>query len=764
MAATYRLDRPQLPLQENRVVDVEAWICTAPETLDNYLYAELCTRSLVQEGQLISYPGRIALYVNLPRSSIEKDPVPPLHYGEVIRFRGYLEEPTYHAIPGVPDFRQVLWSQGILHVVHLKSALQIQHPGDASVSPSLAALFRYTQSFAAFADHYMSREGKQLVLSALLGRKRTLKEGEKALIKRLGVFHLFVVSGFHVSVVVLLLHWALSGLGRLGRIITLLGLWLYVLTAGSTVPALRAGLMTTLFYLLLNSGLSRRFLNTVGISALVLLVIQPGSLFSAGFQFSYLCLCVIGLLVLPCNPLFQGLLSGFKDVFSATLVTRRDRSSRLRRRVRFLLEDRFQFWPRRPVCLVLPWAGRVATYLVSLLLCSGLIQLATLPLSLHYNNRWIWTQLLSNLVLVPIFAFFIPVSFVLLLTFWLPTGPFLVGLVDSLARGLLWLMERLADWSYVSYLPHPNSTEMAAYFVLFAAPLLLLAPKRKVCAVLGPCFLWLAVQQPQDHAQGTLEVTMLDVGQGESIHIRYPDGSDALIDTGGLFLPEQKDGNFVGERLLARYLWELRSEKLNYVLLTHPHIDHIQGYNFISQVFPIERLYFHDVPDIRPVIPTADRLSRGSKFSSAGVEHLVLHPPGGLPTNNKWNLNNRSLVVQLRYRKFTMLFTGDIERTAEQHLDSLLETVTVLKAAHHGGRDSNTAQLLERTRPQLVLISAGRRNAFGHPSAATVKRLRKMGIPYLTTGDWGSLRITTDGSSWRTLHYSVKEKQFRPVG
>ena len=134
MAATYRLDRPQLPLQENRVVDVEAWICTAPETLDNYLYAELCTRSLVQEGQLISYPGRIALYVNLPRSSIEKDPVPPLHYGEVIRFRGCLEEPTYHAIPGVPDFRQVLWSQGILHVVHLKSALQIQHPGDASVS------------------------------------------------------------------------------------------------------------------------------------------------------------------------------------------------------------------------------------------------------------------------------------------------------------------------------------------------------------------------------------------------------------------------------------------------------------------------------------------------------------------------------------------------------------------------------------------------------------------------------------------------------
>ena len=121
-------------------------------------------------------------------------------------------------------------------------------------------------------------------------------------------------------------------------------------------------------------------------------------------------------------------------------------------------------------------------------------------------------------------------------------------------------------------------------------------------------------------------------------------------------------------------------------------------------------------------------------------------------------------MVQLRYRKFTMLFTGDIERTAEQHLDSLLETVTVLKAAHHGGRDSNTAQLLERTRPQLVLISAGRRNAFGHPSAATVKRLRKMGIPYLTTGDWGSLRITTDGSSWRTLHYSVKEKQFRPVG
>ena len=255
---------------------------------------------------------------------------------------------------------------------------------------------------------------------------------------------------------------------------------------------------------------------------------------------------------------------------------------------------------------------------------------------------------------------------------------------------------------------------------------------------------------------------MLDVGQGESLHIRYPNGMDALIDTGGLVYSPEESNQFVGERLVSRYLWQEKSQKLNYVLLTHPHSDHIQGYDFIQQAFPVGRLFFHDFPH-RQDGPRRRQLQEGDSFSIAGVEHLVLHPPGQGSMGNHWDTNDSSLVVQLQYKDFKMLFTGDIEQAAEQYLASKLGPVTVLKAAHHGARTSNSQQLLERTQPRLAIISAGRKSLFGHPSSETLRRFREAGIPVMATPQWGTLRIETDGFQWQVSHYSMQEKSFREV-
>ncbi len=141
----------------------------------------------------------------------------------------------------------------------------------------------------------------------------------------------------------------------------------------------------------------------------------------------------------------------------------------------------------------------------------------------------------------------------------------------------------------------------------------------------------------------------------------------------------------------------------------------------------------------------------------------MLHPPRRNPLGSRWNTNNNSLVVQLQYKDFKILFTGDIEQAAERYLVSKLSPVTILKAAHHGARTSNTGPLLERTQPRLAIISAGRKNLFGHPSKDTLKRFSEAGVPVLTTSEWGSLRIETDGIQWQVSHYSRQEEAFEEI-
>lgn len=761
LGSCYEVTRPHVPLKDDRLTQVEGWISRPPQVLDDHIYLELSPLHVHQQEEAISYPGRLAVYISSSHPDPETYFDPPLGYGEILALNSFLEDPSYYETPGVADFRQVLWTQGLLHRMRLKSPLQVERKGHHPMGRFLSPLFGYVQKFHTFTQDHLETDPLKLVRSVFLGQKRVLEETDQALLKQLGIFHLFVVSGFHVSIIVLFLHWQLHRWGFSGRILTLAGLWTYVILVGAGLLTLRAGIMMTLFYLLLGFGLSRQFLNALGLSALILLAVSPDALFSSGFQFSYLCLCAIGLFVLPYEPQIQSLRRGFKDAFTETISIDRTAQAKLRRNVRFFLEEKLYFWPR-PWNIFLSPLGWVLSYLLSLAMCGLVIQIFTLPVTLYYTNRWVWTQWVINLLLVPFFTLFVPACLVLFLTFWLPTGPLFARLVGMYAESLLDLMTSLGDLSWITYVRQPEPSEILIYFLLFLSAYYFLSGKARVAILLAPLWLWLVVQQSPAHPQEKLVITMLDVGQGESLHIRYPDGKDALIDTGGLFYSPDKDNPFVGERLVSRYLWAERSQKLEYVLLTHPDADHIQGYGFIREAFPIGRLLFHDFPN-QEFGTTRQQLQEGDRFSISGVDHRVLHPPSQNPLGSRWNTNNNSLVVQLQYKDFKMLFTGDIEQAAEQYLVDKLSPVTLLKAAHHGARTSNSRQLLEKTQPRLVIISAGRKNLFGHPAKDTLKRFSEAGVPVLATSEWGTLRIETDGIQWQVFHYSRQEDTFREI-
>jgi len=150
----------------------------------------------------------------------------------------------------------------------------------------------------------------------------------------------------------------------------------------------------------------------------------------------------------------------------------------------------------------------------------------------------------------------------------------------------------------------------------------------------------------------------------------------------------------------------------------------------------------------------------GQRLWISGVDHYVLSPS---PAAEADTPNNESVVVCVKYGRFSALLTGDAEERVESEISPFVRPVTVFKVGHHGGRHSNSLEILQAARPTLALISVGRKNPFGHPSPRTLERLRRLKIPWLSTATHGTIRIETDGVNWEVSRYSSKKGAFEKV-
>ena len=255
--------------------------------------------------------------------------------------------------------------------------------------------------------------------------------------------------------------------------------------------------------------------------------------------------------------------------------------------------------------------------------------------------------------------------------------------------------------------------------------------------------------------QGQLEIKMLDVGHGDAILLRTKKSS-ILVDTGDYKHSEQ---------LVAR-LKKLGVKKLDGLILTHHHLDHIGGSLKILQNFQVKQLYDNGIANPQSEI-SKELMSRyrSGKLSprvlkegqkeelSEGVFLQVLGPVKSKGFSEK-DLNNNSLVFKLKYGDFSMLFTGDIEAKAEHNLvkrygKSLHSTV--LKVAHHGSGTSSTYNFLTSVQPQLALISCGEQEKYNHPNKKILGTLEYLQIPVKVTSWQGEITLTTVGKDFELV-------------
>jgi len=286
--------------------------------------------------------------------------------------------------------------------------------------------------------------------------------------------------------------------------------------------------------------------------------------------------------------------------------------------------------------------------------------------------------------------------------------------------------------------------------------------------------------------EGKLRIDFLDVGQGDSALVTFPDNTTLLIDGGGRPGPfkarmsgedierdgdEQfeRDERSIGESVVSEYLWWRGLDHIDYILATHADADHIEGLNDVARNFAVRAALVARTPSRDPEYSRFSEtlstrgipiraIGAGDEMRFGNVSVSVLWPVSSIDPNSSSG-NNDSLVLRLQFGDRSILLTGDIEAPAEKAIleavGSLRENLKadVVKVAHHGSKSSSTAVFIAATQPSFAVISVGQTSVFGHPNRAVVERWKTFGSQVLTTGHSGTITVTTDGTDLKVASF-----------
>ncbi len=558
-----------------------------------------------------------------------------------------------------------------------------------------------------------------LASALIAGDKGEIDSLTRTAFSRVGLSHIMAVSGLHVGFLmapfwILIPHvWSYRYRKHLLAILVLLVLFIYVGITGFSPSVIRASITG---YILFVARLFYKFsrpINLTSCAAFFMLILYPENLFDIGFQLSFSAVFII-LMIMPTIQL--SISPGHRHSWYSALMM---------------------------------------TAIVSII-----IQIGLFPIQAHYFGEISLVSPLSNVLFVPLLGIVLPFSvFNLILSFLLPNFSSILNIVsDTYFTGMIKYAHHANTWSGTWTSVQVNNIMI---WLIWLTLLFFIAHVRfhkirwKVLAVLLLCIVgFQVIEIARINEYSLLKITYFDVGQGDSALIQTPNGNAILMDA-GVWSP-----SYNSSQLILEYCEKEGIRKLDAVILSHPHADHIggiqdligsieidiiynSGFNYDSKLYGsyINKALQSDVPVFN--------LSSGDIVDVDSSILMFVYSPH--PELTSSDANEHSIVAELIYGDTQFLFTGDAEHQAEQKLienyPNLIET-DVLKVGHHGSRSSTDERLLLKIKPDIAVVSSGVANKFNHPHPETVWALNKHEVQTWYTAKSGSIEITSDGQKF----------------
>ncbi len=642
---------------------------------------------------------KVQCYINISEYDVQ------IKKGDVIKVTGTGYAPDRKRNPGGFDYNLYLRSKGVYSVFYADSqSLKLIR---RDISPLLKPVVDFRERIINEIEDKMDKRNGDFLKGLVFGIK-SMDEDDSRVFTKGGISHVLAVSGLHVGFIygfLLILASILKMSGKTSFIFVCILLLLYAFLCDFSISVARASSMAALHQLAKAYKLSYDTLNALFFIGCVNAAVNPLIVYTSSFLLSYSAVFAISV--------FYPFL---KEVFSNLLK---------------------ENWKK-------PMDALAITFVV---------QSFTFPIISYIFNGISLVSFILNLIVVPMAGF-------ILLTFM--TAMPLIAMFDVASGAVMSLFDRLAGLCFAiteSFIGHGFSyvtvpTMSTSFILLYYTFLFSLAGYfyldirgRKAALTIWICLLWLLIV-PVHFFSNNLIVTALDVGQGDSILIEAPGGENILIDGGGSY------NRRIGEDVVLKALLSKNIRKLDLVICTHSHYDHIGGIIEIIDAVNIKHIMINPLEDEGFEILAERGAKAGSKIVYSKEEQKIglskdINMTVYYPGDNTIYLdaNNSSVVLKLIYDEVSFLFTGDIEEEGERELVAMNKDLdsTILKIPHHGSNTSTTEEFLALVNPEYAIISVGRNNSYAHPSDKTLERLAGEGIKYLRTDINGAVEFVTDG-------------------
>ena len=806
---------------------------------------EAAEKQLLVQGKCAEKPADTKATENI--LCYLREGVPEPEIGSLVILKGTLKNFQQPTNPG--QFNAPFYYQ-ILRISFRLNQAEIQVKSDRFYKIA-EGLYQLRRKAGSKVDALLPEQEASVMKTMLLGEKGILDEEIKGLYQRNGIAHILAISGLHISMIGMGLYQLLRRAGlkiKLSAILASMIIVLYGMMTGFPVSAIRAIAMFLLQMLAQILGRTYDRITALAVAAVLVLVEQPLYLFHSGFQFSFLCVLGISLIL----PVLGNVRKGKKLFEGVALMA-------------VTLPVYLGVFYQIPVYSM--FLNFIVLPMMSILMGAGIVMIlaAFLCTPLAIPAAWLITGILMVYERLGLFTEKLPHHY------WTPGCPakwqLAVYVVILIIIAVLGRTKRKAvlyqrdcihkEYIHKDYIHRrggcakeilqedPPCHEvlqyeksqyersqhgMAQYNISryevsqYEIPQYEMQNKRirRIAChggkwistygiPVGICwgFLLLGVVILTWRFRPELQVTFLDVGQGDCIFLQTEDGVSYLTDGGSSSVSK------VGKYRMIPFLKYQGASQIKAVFVSHADSDH---YNGIAELLEqaelegirVENLVLTDIADecrsegYEELVELAGQngitvqlLHEGQQLQDGELLFQCLHPSKGYRAED---LNETSMVLLVTYREFSMLLTGDVQGAGEEHLTQELQDwkepgvtqmqdvirisgeeesmeeesiederiegqieekrpqnkmganhteteLTILKVAHHGSKNSTSEEFLKAANPKLAIISCGKGNRYGHPHEETLERLEKVDIPWFCTKDYGAITVTVDDKS-----------------